>query len=234
MRVRHAKRMLALGLCLLLAGASGCAQTSPRKWYDPLGLFAKKQEEPTIKVKTSVERIKILQELAKQAPKMAPAEQQRASEEIATALSNGNEDDILVRAQMLRTIAVIPTPLAGRILAAGLQDSDRDVRVACCEAWGTRGGDEAVRLMMETFGGDTDLDVRLAAARTLGVLKDAKAVPTLGGALDDQNPAIQYRAIESLRQITGKSYSDIKEWREFVQGKEPEQPSIAGRLRRLF
>jgi hypothetical protein len=233
MRRFHGKTLPLVGLCLFLAG-SGCAQQqAAKKWYDPFGLFAKK-EEPTVKVKTSAERIKILHELAKRAPEMSPDEQQRASQEIANALGKGNEDDILVRAQMLRTIAVFPTPLAGEILTYGLKDEDRDVRVACCEAWGQRGGEEAVRLMAETLGSDTDVDVRLAAARSLGVLKDPKAIQALGAALDDLNPAIQYRAIESLRKISGKSYIDIKDWRQFAQGRSPEEPSIAARLRRLF
>lgn len=234
MRGCHGKTLRVIGLYLLWAGSSGCAQQqAAQKWYDPFGLFAQK-EEPAVKVKTSAERIKILRELAKRAPNMSPSEQQRASEEIANALGKGNEDDILVRAQMLRTIAVFPTAQAGRTLTAGLKDEDRDVRVACCEAWGQRGGEDAVRLMAETLGSDADVDVRLAAARSLGVLKDPKAIQALGAALDDLNPAIQYRAIESLRKISGKSYIDIKDWRQFAQGRPPEEPSIAARLRRLF
>lgn len=233
MRPPHAKLILALALgSLLLAVQGGCAQSQSRKWYDPLGLFASKDEPEPPKVLSSVERIKILRELAKRAPKLSPEEQEKASTEIAQALSN--EDDTLVRAQMLRTIAVMPTRTASTMLAAGLQDGDRDVRVACCESWGKRGGDEAVNLMVETLGRDGDIDVRLAAARALGELKDPKAVDALGAALDDQDPAIQYRAIESLRKITGKDYSDIKDWRLYVQGKEPEKPSLAARLRELF
>lgn len=232
MRVGNVQLYLALALGALLAGQSGCAQSPSRKWYDPFGLFAKKDDSGPPKVMSSAERINVLRDLAKQAPKLSPDQQEKASSEIAQALSN--EDDTLVRAQMLRTIAVMPTKTAGAMLAAGLQDTDRDVRVACCEALGQRDGDDAVQLMMETFANDGDVDVRLAAARALGELKDPKAIPTLGQALDDQDPAIQYRAIESLRKITGKDYIEIKDWREFIQGKEPAEPSIATRLRRLF
>ncbi|HVX60949.1 MAG TPA: HEAT repeat domain-containing protein [Pirellulales bacterium] len=233
MRAPSAKLIVAFALgSLLLAVPAGCAQSQSRKWYDPFGLFAKQDEPGPPKVMSSVERIKILRELADRAPKLTPEQQEKASTEIAQALSN--EDDTLVRGQMLRTIAVMPTRTASTMLAAGLQDADRDVRVACCEAWGKRGGDDAVKLMVETLRSDGDVDVRLAAARALGELKDPKAVEALGAALDDQDPAIQYRSIESLRKITGKSYSSIQDWRLYVQGKEPEPPSVAERLRQLF
>lgn len=236
MRDCYGNLLRALGLCLFLAGCSGCAQqAAQKKWYDPFGLFAKK-EEPAVKVKTSAERIKILRDLANRADELTPDEQQRATDEIGNSLFNSfdSEDDILVRAQMLRTIAVFPNAKAGEILKGGLNEPDTDVRIACCEAWGQRGGEEAVRLMAETLSGDTDADVRLAAARSLGILKDPKGVPALGAALDDNNPAIRFRAIESLRKITGKSYIDVKDWRQFVQGQPPEEPSIAARLRQFF
>src|SRR5258708_1039608 len=110
----------------------------------------------------------------------------------------------------------------------------RDVRVAGCEAWGKRGGDAATQMMCETLKTDTDIDVRLAAARVLGDLKDPKARPVLGLALDDPYPAMRYRAVESLKKISGKDFDDLTSWREYAQGGEPKEPSLTSRLRRLF
>jgi hypothetical protein len=232
MRCSYTKRLVPLGLFLLLAVTSGCAQTKPKKkWYDPFGLFAKEEEEGP-KVVTPADWIKRWEALAKEAKKMPPAEQERASTELAWALSK--EDDPLLRSHMLRTLAAFPTKTAETMLSTGLQDGDRDVRVTCCEAWGKHGGDEATRIMCETLKSDTDLDVRLAAARVLGELKDPKAVPVLGLALDEPFPALRYRAIESLKKISGKEFEDLKSWREFAQGGNPKELSLSARLRRMF
>lgn len=232
MCLRLANPLLRRGICLLLLCVAGCA-SSGKKWYDPFGLLkTNENEEPKIKVTTSAERIKILRNLAKIASSMQPAEQERATDELCLALPK--EEDILVRAQMLRTIALFPSPRAEAMLKAGLRDADQDVRVACCDAWGSRGGSEANRMLCETLTSDTDLDVRLAAARALGVLKDSQSVPALTLALDDQNPAIQYRAMQSLKAVTGKNYKTVKEWREYAHGDKAEPASLAGWLRRLF
>ena len=214
-----------MALCL-----SGCA-SSGRKWYDPLGLWTK-QEEPKHKVVTNAERLKILRNLAKQASTMAPDEQQRATDELCYALPI--EKDILVRSEMLRTIARFPSPRAEAMLKAGLRDADQDVRIACCDAWASRGGSEANHVLCELLTGDTDTDVRLAAARALGKLKDPQSVPALTLALDDTNPAIQFRAMASLKAVTGKKYETVKEWREYSHGKQEEPPSLVARLRQIF
>ena len=221
--------------CLLIACTSGCTSNAlksseQKKWYDPFGLFAK-EEGP--KVVTSNQRIKILRELAKKSDMLSAEEQQRATDELCRALPK--EEDILVRAQMLRTLAVFPSPRAEGMLKAGLRDADQDVRIACCDAWAARGGTEANRILCETLTADTDHDVRLAAARALGDLKHPDSVPALGLALDDPNPAIQYRATQSLQAVTGKKFQSVKEWRDYVhEKKKDEQPTFMERLKQLF
>jgi HEAT repeat protein len=112
------------------------------------------------------------------------------------------------------------------------------VRVAACEAWSRRGGPEAVHALSKVLHGDTELDVRLAAARALGALRDRTAIPALGLALEDANPALQWRAIQSLKAVSGRDFGDnVPAWRQFVQSgaaPEREHPSLADRVRDLF
>ncbi|HQU44490.1 MAG: hypothetical protein B7Z73_17115, partial [Planctomycetia bacterium 21-64-5] len=216
MNLRRAHHRLRFGIFLAACCAVGCASAGPkpaRKWYDPFGLFHKDEKEgPQYKVITSTERVKILRDLAKKAKALPPPEQERATDELSQALPK--EQDILVRAEMLRTIALFPGPRVEAMLKAGMRDADQDVRIACCDAWGTHGGSEANHVLCETLTGDTDRDVRMAAARGLAIMKDPQSVGPLVLALDDPDPAIQFRAMQSLKAITGKKYESVKEWRD--------------------
>lgn len=225
-------KFLVLCLTLATAGGTGCATTQERKWYDPFALFQK--DEPGPKIRTAADYIKDLKKLAdEQAPKMSPEEQERASTELARRLTE--EDDTLIRAQILRTMAVLPTSTARAMLSAGLQDQDPDVRVACCEALAHRRGDDALQLLCETVNSDTNEDVRLAAARGLGKLGDQRGIPALAPLLDEENPAMRYRAIQSLEAISGRKYDTLDEWRTFAQGGTVAEPAgLASRLRKLF
>lgn len=232
MLLRFFRSPLASTVVLMALCLAGCA-SHVRKWYDPLGLWTKEEKDgPKYKVITHADRIKALRNLAQQAASLPPDEQQRATDELCQALPK--EQDVLVRSEMLRTIARFPNPRAEAMLKAGLRDGDQDVRIVCCAAWGSRGGKEANLVLCETLTSDTDNDVRLAAARALGELKDPEAEAALGLALDDANPAIQYRAMQSLKSITGKKFETVKEWREYIHGEQKEQPSLMDRLRGLF
>lgn len=235
MNLRCATQLLCYGLCLAACCAAGCASVDSkpkRKWYDPFGLFHTDKEGPQYNVITTAQRVKMLRDLAKMAKKLPPSEQERATDELCQALPK--EKDDLVRSEMLRTIALFPSPKAEAMLKAGLRDADQDVRIACCDAWGTRGGSESNRVLCEILASDTDRDVRLAAARALAAVKDPHAVGPLVMALDDPDPAMQFRAMQSLRAITGKKFQTVKEWKEFTEQDPAEQASWTDRLKKLF
>ncbi|HEX4129175.1 MAG TPA: HEAT repeat domain-containing protein [Pirellulales bacterium] len=174
-----------------------------------------------------------MDELVKKAPKMSPAEHEKESLALAKAIQR--EEDPLIRLQIVRTLAVFPTKVAGDVLTAAAKDTDSDVRIACCHSWGTRKGPDAVKVLGGLLNSDTDLDVRIAAARALGETRDTSAIESLGQALEDKDPAMQHRAIVSLEKITGKHLgTDAEAWRAFVRGDNPPEESLASRVKRWF
>jgi hypothetical protein len=180
-----------------------------------------------------LDEIAALQEAA---PDMSGERQVHWSQEMAYILQHS--DNILLRRGAVKVLAEFSVPQAAEGLRIAQHDRDAAVRVATCEAWGKRVGDESVEQLAEILGSDTDLDVRLAAARELGRFEDPSAISALGLALDDPDPALQYRAIESLRAASGRDFgNDLDAWRELVRGGDPGPnavPSMAERLQRWF
>ena len=75
------------------------------------------------------------------------------------------------------------------------------------------------QLLVERQRSDTNVDVRIAATTALGRFQGPQAIQALGEALDDSDPAIQYLAMESLRQSTGEKLgNDVRQWKQLVQG----------------
>ncbi|MFV2067543.1 MAG: HEAT repeat domain-containing protein, partial [Pirellulales bacterium] len=148
-----------------------------------------------------------------------------------------NETDPLVRERIIHTLAELNTPAAAALLRAGLNDADPDVRIACCKGVGGHRDTESLTALTEVLRHDEDIDVRLAATRTLGAFRDPAAVSAMAIALEDRDPALQYRAVQSLRQMTGLDYgNDVTRWLEIAQrGELPPHPpvSVVERLRRL-
>jgi hypothetical protein len=229
MRTGHSKHLLALLLSVGLA--SGCAQMHMPKRPTWLG---GKKEETGPHVITPKDKMEQMRALSENSEKMTPELQQRVAEELAQGIAH--EQDPILRAQVLRTLGHCPSEKSGAMLAAGLHDQNRDVRIAACEGLGRHGGPLAGTELARVLADDADMDVRLAAARGLGAAKVPTSMPALGDALDDQDPAMQHRAMASIKQISGKDFgNDIGAWREFAKnGTEPEQPSFIARIFKRF
>lgn len=165
--------------------------------------------------------------------KTMPAEEQR---QVATQLNKliQEEANNVVVLQAVRTLGALTIPEAAEGLQQAARHASPDVRVVACEAWRHRGGPEAREQLTQIVNSDTDVDVRVSAARQLAYFRDTDSIRALGIALDDPNPALQFRAVESLKVITGQNYGDnVVAWREFVAGGQAKPgpgPSWAARM----
>lgn len=216
-------------LAVLALVVGGCASPSGQVASAGWPWTKKKVDGPP----APSERMEEFRELAEKAADMDDAEKERQSGELASAA--GRETDVLIRGEIYRTLGSFSTISSSTALYAGLQDSEPEIRTACCQAWGKRGGADAAKVLGDVLREDESEDVRLAAARALGEIKDQAAVTALAPALDDGSPAMQWRAVRSLEQVTGKYYGeDVNAWRSYVQGGNPRQESIVRRLGRIF
>ncbi len=147
------------------------------------------------------------------------------------------EHDPRVRCVILETVAEFETPSAVAICKGGLEDPDPRVRMAACTVWRTRGGPEAVELLATRYRSDQEIDVRLRALRELGQLGDQQAIPVLAKALEDSDPAVQYRAVAALKKVSGRDLGDdVNKWREWAADPagSAAELSVAEEFRKLF
>jgi HEAT repeat protein len=197
----------------------GSDQTQHLKTYGPVG--AQRVEE----IKASAKKIR----------KASPQEQEAYAADMAQKMKH--EHDILVRMAMIDVLSTLDASSAQAVLCLGLQDPEVDIRVACCEAWQKRPRPETTRMLAETLRSDTNVDVRLAAAKALASAGDKDAVRALGEALDDNDPAMQYVAMNSMKTVTGKDLgNDVNEYRRMAREPDPplREKSMAERLRQMF
>lgn len=148
------------------------------------------------------------------------------------------ESIMMVRLDATRILGQVPSPYAADALVGLLSDPEVDIRLAATEALGGRPAIEAVAALRGVIEKEDNIDVRLAAARELANFpQNDDAVDALGLALTDPEPALQFRAMESLAEVTGRDYGhDARKWQAFLRGGSPAEsnPSVADSLRNLF
>jgi HEAT repeat protein len=228
MIVANGRRTVWLLCGLLAATLAGCADMDFLPAWFP---FQGPVSDTIPGLVTPAERKAELQKLSEASVSATAEEKARISQQLAESIRA--EKDPSIRIEIIRALGRYPGPAADAILKAALGDADTHVRVVACEAWGTRVGDaQAVRLLSEAARSDVDPDVRLAAVRALGETKNPQTLPALTEALNDpRDPAMQYCAMLSLKQVTGKNLGDnIGAWQQYVKSLQgPSTPSVAER-----
>jgi len=231
MHISGGKYLSFLGLCLAACCVFGCAGSPIHTMLYSSQWAADEKDGPTFHT-----RLGELSSLRDGAARLNETEQARVAQQLNQALAE--DPSPLYRIEVVRVLGTLSTPFAAEGLRRAIQDDDASVRIAACEAWTNRGGQEALQMLGHVVGSDTDLDVRMAATRALANFEDPAAVRALGLALDDPDPALQHRAVQSLREVTGEDFgNNVPDWRNFVRG-EPvrrrDPPTIAETLRNLF
>lgn len=225
-----------LSTAFCLGALVGCAD-GPIPYMMALNPSMRRQWEADESYRPTLHRqLAEVEALRAQGPRLSTDQQRHWSEELAFVLQSHSNP--LLRAACVETLAVLTVPESDQGLRLAMKDADSTVRIAACRAWGSRGGQPGLELLAEALGSDTDVDVRMAAARELKRFSDPVAYQALGLALQTDNPALQHRAIESLKAASGRDYGhDIRAWQEFAEGKDPGPeytPSLAERVRQLF
>jgi len=227
------KRLPAMLGCILIPLAVGCANFGSMPSWMP---FTRQASNDLPGLTPPAERIDKLRDLAKDASRSTPQQAEQTCLELAGTIRV--EEDPMIRAEIVRTLGAYRGLTADSVLRAAVDDPDEDVRIAACEAWGKRRDAAAAGALGEVLADDIDTDVRLAAARALGESSDAAAVVALGTVLADKDPALQYRAVLSLRKITGKNFdNDVRRWQQYVRTTYPQPadaPSVAGQPPQKF
>ena len=216
----------------LLVASAGCSAWKPPSFP---GLDDKAAANREKYGATADQRITELEAEAKTARAAPPHTQIEFTRKLVDTMLD--EHDPRVRSAIVKLAAGFETAAATAICKGALSDPDERVRMAACSAWAQRGGPEAVQLLAARSQADTELDVRLRAVRELGELGDKAAIPVLATALEDPDPAMQYRAVDSLKKVSGRDLGDdVNKWREWAADPEGSSAewSIAEGFRRLF
>lgn len=222
-RMHHSLRLLAL----LALAATGCTVT-PDMW--PF------RDNERSSYPTPAMRTDAIREFAARSNGLDTPEQQEIAGQLARQIQV--EPDPLVRATIVDTLAAFNTPLASQVMVAGLNDTDPIVRRKCCHGLGERADTAAIEPLARTLREDETMDVRVAATKALGKIQSPEALKALTAALEDRDPALQFAAVQSVKQLSGQDFGgDVRAYLQYAQGENPTlatpPTSVAERIRAM-
>ncbi len=209
-------RCVIMGVVVCLVTA-GCAEMTI---FDSVSLPRPFRRDPVVDLSRfgtpPAEEAERIVELATLAARMEPDRQQQMVDQLRAKL--GQESDPLLRRALVRGLAKISHPSATTGLETAAQDSAKIVRFAVAQALQERGGQKSLEVLGRMASEDADLDIRLAAARSLTRMNDPAAVQALAVGLHDEDPAVQFRAMQSLKEVTGQDLGDdVLAWRQYME-----------------
>jgi HEAT repeat protein len=235
---RSAYSRTGLWLGILLAPlAAGCSD-GPIPELRTLNPWVRQQwAEDEEHLATYHRRSADLAALRSQAEAMPAEQQASAAAELVQRLQE--EQSPVMRAELVRTLGEFPGETAGSAVVAAISDESSHVRIAACKALGRRPTQVGFQALSRAVADDANLDVRIAAARELKQFGDFEAPLALRPALDDNDPALQLAAMQSLGMLTGRTQygNSVATWREYLDGNDPAPPpgpSLADRWQQFW
>ena len=140
-------------------------------------------------------------------------------------------DNMALQVELVRTLGVFDVPEAVPGLRLASESDYPEVRIAACRAWASQSSPERVGILLERVAADTDNDVRIAAMRGLGRCRSTgdqqRIRESLRDVLDDEDPAIQYAAAESLEASSGLDLGgNIRLWKDLLAGEITEKQAL--------
>jgi HEAT repeat protein len=144
-----------------------------------------------------------------------------------------------MRAELVRTLGEFGVDSGETAVVAAMSDESSHVRIAASRALGRRPTQVGFQALSRAVSDDGSLDVRIAATRELKQFTEFEAEPALRPALDDNDPALQLAAMQSLQTLTGRTQygNSVATWREYLDGNDPAPPpgpSLAQRWQQLW
>ncbi len=202
---------IVVGLAFTLGGCSGKSGS----WRNPFAVTSHPEHKGTVGG-----RIAELQRTAENVSLLSAAEQMQISTRLARTLPE--EPHPAVRREIATALGQFTTPAAVKGLQMAVADADREVRIAACESLAEMHTAESEQILAAVLQSDTDVDVRLAATRCLAGCQHGTGFGALRNALEDPDPAVQYVAIQSLRESSGQDVgNDLAEWKRIAQQLSP-------------
>ena len=157
----------------------------------------------------------------------APVEdQQKVAQNLANVMHQSPV--LLLRLHAVKLLGQLNCPAATQALVDASHDHNSDLRIQAINSWQAMPADKAIPHLQDMIGSDTEVDVRLAATRALSNFSGERAVSAIAMALEDPNPALQLRAVESLQVVTGEQIGrDVGAWQQYVKNVLPAQQPIS-------
>jgi HEAT repeat protein len=131
--------------------------------------------------------------------------------QMVSVYNHSIHDDPLVRAYLGLAMGVTRDEFYSDALVKGLDDENRESRLAAIQAVGMVGSDIASEPLKDIVENSDFPDERLAATISLGLIGDEGSIPLLKNLLEDEEPNIQWDAAVALAKMGDASGAFIIE-----------------------
>ena len=125
--------------------------------------------------------------------------------QMVSAYNHSIHDDPLVRAYLALAMGVTRDKFYSDALLTGLDDENRESRLAAIQAIGMVGTKTATTQLQELASKSDYSNERLAATISLGLIGDDESIPLLQKLLDDEEPNIRWDSAIALAKMGDKS-----------------------------